>query len=42
MQLPADHQLDLPLWMVKPLQERHIVDAGLPSAYSERWEGRCV
>ena len=35
-QLPADHQLDLPLWMVQPLQERNIVDIGLPSAYSER------
>jgi len=35
-QLPADHQLDLPLWMVQPLQERHIVDTQLPGAYSER------
>ena len=35
-QLPADHQLDLPLWLVRPLHERHIVDAQLPSAYSER------
>ncbi|GBF99183.1 hypothetical protein Rsub_11628 [Raphidocelis subcapitata] len=34
--LPADHALDLPLWMVAPLQERNIVDANLPGAYSER------
>ncbi|KAI8469085.1 MAG: hypothetical protein J3K34DRAFT_425027 [Monoraphidium minutum] len=34
--LPADHQMDLPLWLVQPLQERNIVDSLLPSAYSER------
>ena len=38
-QLPAEHQLDLPLWMVQPLQERHIVDTQLPAAYSERCVG---
>jgi hypothetical protein len=28
--------MDLPLWLVQPLQERHIVSAQLPTAYSER------
>jgi hypothetical protein len=34
-QLPAEHALELPLWLAAPLVERHIVDAALPRAYGE-------
>lgn len=35
-QLPPDHHIDLPLWLAQPLQERNIIDVGLPLAYKER------
>jgi hypothetical protein len=41
-QLPRDSRVDLPLWLAKPLAERHIAAVSLPNAYGERMRRRAA
>jgi len=41
-QLPRDSRVDLPLWLAKPLAERHIAGVALPGAYGERMRRRAA
>jgi hypothetical protein len=41
-QLPRDSRVDLPLWLAKPLAERHIAAVSLPPAYGERMRRRAA